>query len=168
MLFNPFVSYLNLQVRSLTLAHSMGKVAFEVSQMPMQALQEPRITDAFIPADPIEAAESEGMGTAIQSAFVITRVQNEVDVDISQCVAVSAVDYDDLCNVDAEALETEVCVTETPNIRKWFSENAVAVEQDIFDDRIPNRRVYSAFGQTPNAPSAIAVLERHKQKIRAV
>lgn len=104
----------------------------------------------------IEAAENEGMGTAVSST-ARSRMARKVPA------------YDASCNIDAAAMEKHEAVPDKPqSIRKWFSKNAVAEEQDIIDDRIPNRRVYSGIGQAPNAPSAIAVLERYKEKIRAV
>lgn len=85
-------------------------------------------------ATALSVAENEGMGTAIQSA-------------------------------PAKKIRTR---KKTASIKKWFAEQTVAYEQDkggdIFSDRIPNRRVYSGIGQAPNAPSAIAVLERHKAR----
>lgn len=104
----------------------------------------------------IEAAENEGMGTAILSAP-------------RRYAQLKAVEYDAPCNMDAQAMEAHEAVTDKPqSIKKWFDKNAVADEQDIFDDRLPSRRVYSGIGQSPDAPSAIAVLERYKWAKKSV
>lgn len=86
---------------------------------------------------------------------------------------------DDSMSVQIEAAENEgmgMAIMSVPEnlkkaadqpetIKKWFSEKAVAREQDIFDDRLPNRSsLFSATEKASPAPSAIAVLERHKMR----
>lgn len=164
MLFNPFLRALAFQSRSVSMMAELATSCSSLRRTQLDCIQAlftiPQGQTALLAtpvqseAMQIEAAESEGMGTAILSAP--RKLQ-------------AVVSYDAPCNVDAKVIEESAAVQDKPkSIRKWFSENAVAYEQDIIDDRIPNRRVYSAFGQAPNAPSAIAVLERYKQKIRAV
>ncbi len=190
MLFNPFLRALELQAQSVAYMSEFMLSCASLRRTQLQCMQtfmtipQEQIAKMTVPASmpmgfmrrsgmemfrgnavsmniitdrmQIEAAENEGMGTAIISAP-------------RRYAQLKAVEYDSPCNMDAQAMEAHEAVPDKPqSIKKWFDKNAVADEQDIFDDRLPSRRVYSGMGQAPNSPSAIAVLERYKWAKKSV
>lgn len=115
---------------------------------PVERVPRKLVEQAYSDEIAVQAAEDEGMGTAILSAPV---------------QFVSEVAYDAPCNCDANVIAPHAIVQERPqSIKQWFSKESVAAEQDRALEPQENKHVYTPFGSAPNVPSTKAVLERYK------
>lgn len=188
MLFNPFLQMMEIQSKNMSMMTSVMQMAVQLHRTRMDCVRQmmfmpqsamgrivvPTASAAFIRRADMEMFRHNAASMRIETDFDAMAIQAaETEgmtmvapvVGKKRMVTLTQVEYDAPCNADAEVVapagEEVAAIESAKSISKWFSKKAVASEQDTVPAK-ETRRVYSGFGQSPDAPSAKAVLERYK------